>query len=110
MAKLCDLTCGPCKGGTPPIKGPQLEQLHRQVSDWEVVDEHHLQRQFKFPDFASALAFVNRVGELAEQQGHHPDVELSWGKAVVKLHTHKIGGLSENDFIMAARIDQLPRD
>ena len=110
MAKLCDLTCGPCKGGTPPIKGQQLEQLHRQVSDWEVIEEHHLRRQFKFADFAGALAFVNRVGELAEQQGHHPDVELSWGKAVVKLHTHKIGGLSENDFIMAARIDQLPRD
>jgi len=84
-----------------------LAELHKQVADWQVVNEHHLTRQFKFPDFKQALAFVNRVGELAEEQGHHPDILLAWGKAEITLWTHKIDGLTESDFIMAAKIDPL---
>jgi len=84
-----------------------LAELHKQVADWQVVNEHHLTRQFKFPDFKQALAFVNRVGELAEEQGHHPDILLAWGKAEITLWTHKIDGLTESDFIMAAKIDRL---
>ena len=84
-----------------------MAELHKQVADWQVVNEHHLTRQFKFPDFKQALAFVNRVGELAEEQGHHPDILLAWGKAEITLWTHKIDGLTESDFIMAAKIDRL---
>ncbi|PYV62364.1 MAG: 4a-hydroxytetrahydrobiopterin dehydratase [Acidobacteria bacterium] len=90
-----------------PLKGHDLAELHKQVADWQVVNEHHLTRQFKFPDFKQALAFVNRVGELAEEQGHHPDILLAWGKAEITLWTHKIDGLTESDFIMAAKIDRL---
>jgi len=74
---------------------------------WAIENEHHLQREFRFPDFRQALAFVNRVGEIAEQEGHHPDMLLSWGKVEVTLWTHKIDGLTESDFIMAAKIDRL---
>jgi 4a-hydroxytetrahydrobiopterin dehydratase len=84
-----------------------LGTLQKQVAEWQVVNEHHIVRQFKFPDFKQALAFVNRVGELAEAQGHHPDILLTWGKAEITLWTHKIDGLTESDFIMAAKIDRL---
>lgn len=106
MAGLAEKTCVPCRGGVPPLKGAELESLHAQVPGWEVVGEHHLHKVFKFPDFRQALGFVNRVGELAEAQGHHPDILLTWGKAEVTLWTHKIDGLTESDFIMAAKIDQ----
>lgn len=105
--RLADKECVPCKGGIPPIKGRELEDLQKAVPQWNVVNEHHLQRQFKFSDFKQALAFVNRVGELAEAQGHHPDILLAWGKAEITLWTHKIDGLTESDFIMAAKIDRL---
>lgn len=94
----------------PPLKGANLTELHRQLADpaqWKVVDEHHIVRIFKFPDFKSALAFVNRVGEVAEQQGHHPDILLGWGKAEITTWTHAVDGLTESDFILAAKIDQL---
>ena len=107
MSSLAAKTCVPCRGGVPPLKGSALETLHEQVSDWQVIDEHHLNRQFKFPDFKQALAFVNRVGDLAEEQGHHPDIFLAWGKVEITLWTHKIDGLTESDFIMAAKIDRL---
>jgi len=110
MAELCDLKCVPCRGGVPPLKGAKLAELHRQVPEWDVVDEHHLARTLKFPDFVTALAFVNRVGELAEEQGHHPNVGLTWGRVTIEIWTHKIDGLTESDFILAARIDRLPRD
>jgi len=100
-------TCVPCRGDTPPIKGKHLERLLQIVPKWKAVNEHHIVREFKFPDFKQALEFVNRVGELAEQQGHHPDILLAWGKAEITLWTHKIAGLSESDFIMAAKIDLL---
>lgn len=108
MSSLAAKTCVPCRGGVPPLRGQELASLSQQVPDWQVVDEHHLVRHFKFADFKQALAFVNRVGELAEGQGHHPDILLAWGKAEITLWTHKVNGLTESDFIMAAKIDQLP--
>jgi 4a-hydroxytetrahydrobiopterin dehydratase len=107
MASLASKTCIPCRGGVPALKGKELEALHQQVPQWQVVDGHHLNRTFTFPDFKRALDFVNRVGALAEEQGHHPDIMLAWGKAEITLWTHKINGLTESDFIMAAKIDGL---
>ena len=99
--------CIPCRGGVPPLKGEELQQLAAQVPDWRVVDEHHIEKTFQFPNFKSALAYVNRIGEVAEEQGHHPDMCFGWGNVKVTLYTHKIAGLTESDFIMAAKIDQL---
>lgn len=107
MTSLADKNCVPCKGGMPALHGAALHELSHQLPNWKVVDEHHIVRAFKFPDFREALDFVNRVGEVAEDQGHHPDVCLGWGKAEVTLWTHAANGLTENDFIMAARIDGL---
>ncbi len=107
MAGLAEKTCVPCKGGVPPLKGDELERILKQVPEWKAVKEHHLVRTYTFPDFKQALDFVNRVGEVAEKQGHHPDILLAWGRAEITLWTHKIDGLTESDFIMAAKIDQL---
>jgi 4a-hydroxytetrahydrobiopterin dehydratase len=107
VEQLADKKCVPCRGGVPPLKGKELEALHRNVPQWKVVDEHHITRAFTFPDFKQALEFVNRVGGLAEEQGHHPDILLTWGKAEITMWTHKIDGLTESDFIMAAKIDRL---
>jgi 4a-hydroxytetrahydrobiopterin dehydratase len=104
---LASQTCVPCRGGVPPLKGQELQQILRQVPQWKAVDEHHITRVFTFPDFKQALDFVNRVGEVAERQGHHPDILLTWGKAEITMWTHKIEGLTRSDFIMAAKIDQL---
>jgi 4a-hydroxytetrahydrobiopterin dehydratase len=104
---LADKKCVPCRGGVPPLKGKELTTLHKVVPKWNVVEEHHLTREYKFPDFAKALEFVNRVGALAEEQGHHPDILLAWGKVQVTLWTHKVDGLTESDFIMAAKIDRV---
>jgi 4a-hydroxytetrahydrobiopterin dehydratase len=93
----------------PPLRGEALENMKAQVPGWEVVDGHHLFRSYAFPDFRTALDFVNRVGATAEEQGHHPDIYLSWGKAGIKIWTHKIDGLTESDFILAAKIDRLHR-
>lgn len=108
-ADLSAKHCKPCEGGTPPLAGEQLDAFARQVQGWEVPDGRKLVKSFKFPDFRKALEFTNRVGELAEQEQHHPDIFLSWGKVRIELSTHKIKGLSENDFILAARIDELPK-
>ena len=105
--QLADKKCVPCRGGVPPVKGQELQDLLKSVPEWDAINEHHLTRQFKFPDFKQALDFVNRVGALAEEQGHHPDILLAWGKAEITLWTHKIDGLTESDFIMAAKIDRL---
>jgi 4a-hydroxytetrahydrobiopterin dehydratase len=99
--------CVPCRGGVPPLTGEPLEQLKAQVPRWQVVDEHHLTKTFTFSDFRTALDFVNRIGVVAEAEGHHPDVYLAWGKVEVKTWTHKIDGLTESDFILAAKIDEL---
>jgi 4a-hydroxytetrahydrobiopterin dehydratase len=107
-SELAKKQCVPCKGGVPPLKGEDLQKLHRQLhADWRVVDEHHLERHFKFKNFREALAFTNQVGELAEAQGHHPDINLGWGKVKLTVWTHKIGGLTESDFIFAAKVDEL---
>jgi len=107
MAELAEKTCVPCKGGVLPMKGRELEHILKLVPKWNAVNEHHIVRTYTFPDFKQALDFVNRVGEVAEKQGHHPDILLAWGKAEITLWTHKINGLTESDFIMAAKIDQL---
>jgi len=107
MTDLASKNCVPCRGGVPPLAGKELDALAKQVPDWKVVDGHHIVRLYKFPDFRQALAFVNKVGELAEQQGHHPDILLAWGKAEITTWTHAINGLTESDFILAAKIDAL---
>jgi 4a-hydroxytetrahydrobiopterin dehydratase len=94
-------------GGVPPLKGEELKKLSRELPQWEVVDGHHLARSFSFPDFRTALDFVNRAGAVAEEEGHHPDLCLTWGRVDVKTYTHKIDGLAESDFILAAKIDRL---
>jgi 4a-hydroxytetrahydrobiopterin dehydratase len=107
MSELASKTCVPCKGGTPPLKGEDLERLRRQVPEWEVVEKHHLRRRFRFKNFRESLSFVTRVGELAEEQGHHPDIGFGWGYADISVWTHKIDGLTESDFIFAAKVDAL---
>jgi 4a-hydroxytetrahydrobiopterin dehydratase len=99
--------CVPCHGGVPKLAGAELETLSAQLPDWKVVDFHHLERAFTFKDFVSALAFVNRVGTVAEQEGHHPDLTLGWGRVGVITYTHAIKGLSESDFVLAAKIERL---
>lgn len=108
MTALANEKCVPCRGGVPALKGAELRELEAQLAEgWRVVDEHHLERQFDFPDFVTALAYVNRIGEVAEQEGHHPDLYLTWGKVRVTIYTHKIDGLTRSDFVLAAKIDQL---
>jgi 4a-hydroxytetrahydrobiopterin dehydratase len=99
--------CVPCRGGTPALPASEAAVLARQIQGWEIVSDHHLGKQFKFRDFRSALDFVNKVGEIAEAEGHHPDIALGWGRVHITLWTHAAGGLTENDFIMAAKLDQL---
>lgn len=110
MTSLAEKTCAPCRGGVPPLKGRELADMHRQLPEfahWKVVNEHHITRNYVFADFRRALDFVNKVGELAEDQGHHPDILLRWGKVDITIWTHKIDGLTESDFILAAKIDKL---
>jgi 4a-hydroxytetrahydrobiopterin dehydratase len=108
MSELAKQECVPCKGGVPPLRGKAIHDLLAKLgpNGWRVVDEHHLEKEYSFPDFVSALAFVNRVGETAEEQGHHPDVFLGWGKVRLTIWTHKIDGLTESDFVFAAKADQ----
>ena len=105
--ELSKKKCIPCSKGTPPLKGEQLKSFLKQLQGWKIIDEHHLEKEYPFKDFKQALAFTNKVGALAEQEGHHPDIYLSWGLVKILLWTHKINGLSENDFIMAAKCDAL---
>ena len=102
---LASKHCVPCHGGVPRLKGEEAEPLLAQLEGWQLVDEHHLSKEYKFANFAAALDFVNRVGRVAEAEGHHPDIEFGWGYARLKIYTHAIDGLSESDFILAARID-----
>lgn len=108
MEKLSEKKCKPCKEGTSPLEDVELDALVEELGGgWDVVNEHHLQKEFSFKNFQEALDFTNEVGVLAEEQGHHPDIHLSWGKVRIVLWTHKINGLSEGDFILAAKIDEL---
>ncbi|MGH7834463.1 MAG: 4a-hydroxytetrahydrobiopterin dehydratase [Candidatus Binatia bacterium] len=98
----------PCRGGVPPLKGRELKALQEQLGGgWTVVSEHHLEKEYKFKDFRQALDFTNKIGELAESQGHHPDIYLAWGKVKLAIWTHKIDGLTESDFVFAAKADFL---
>lgn len=107
MSELAEKECIPCKGDVPPLKGRDLTLLSGQLrKGWSCINEHHLYKKYDFPDFRQALAFTNRVGELAEQQGHHPDIYLAWGKVILTVWTHKIDGLTESDFVFAAKADQ----
>lgn len=109
--ELAKQKCLPCEGGVPPLVGQQLSdykaQLDHEAPGWELKTTKKLERLFKFPDFQSALAFVNQVGALAEKEGHHPNIEFGWGFARVLIWTHAIDGLSQADFALAAKIDQL---
>jgi 4a-hydroxytetrahydrobiopterin dehydratase len=107
MNELASRECVPCRGGVPPLPGEEIAKLQAQLVGWEVVNGHHLRKEYKFEDFKEAQAFVNRVGELAEQQWHHPDICYGWGRAEITIWTHKIDGLTESDFILAAKIDRL---
>lgn len=107
MEDLSSRKCVPCHGGVPRLRGEEIEAFARQLPEWEVVGERHLRRRFKFTNFRDALSFVNRVGEVAESEGHHPDISFGWGYAEIQIYTHAIDGLSESDFILAAKIDRL---
>lgn len=104
---LAKQSCVPCQGGVLPLSAEEREPLLERLgpNDWKVVGGHHLEKLYEFPDFVSALAFVNRVGEIAEQQRHHPDLYLTWGKVRIEIWTHKIDGLTESDFVLAAKCD-----
>jgi 4a-hydroxytetrahydrobiopterin dehydratase len=105
---LAEKTCTPCRGGVPPLARDEALRLQAQAPDWELRDDtHRIERTFRFRNFQEALAFVQRVGELAENEGHHPDISFGWGYATVSLSTKKIKGLHENDFIMASKIDRM---
>lgn len=105
MSELANKKCVPCTSGTAPLQGEELKQMMELLEEWTLVDGRQIEKTFKFKNFKDALAFVNDIGKIAEDEGHHPDIELGWGKAKVALSTHKIKGLSEADFILAAKCD-----
>lgn len=104
---LISKKCVACEGGVPPLTGAMLDPYLKEVKGWDVIDGKKIRKEFTFPDFKTALAFVNKVGGIAESEGHHPEITLGWGRVAVELWTHAIGGLSENDFILAAKIDRI---
>ena len=107
MSDLAKKTCIPCKGGVPPLKGEKLDDLLEKLkNNWKIIKEHHLEKEYSFKNFKEALDFTIKVGVLAENQGHHPDIFLAWGKVKLIIWTHKIDGLTESDFIFAAKADK----
>ena len=108
VSELAKRKCIPCRGGVPPLQGKKIKELLDQLGNgWKVIEDHHLEKEYRFEDFRRALDYTVRVGELAEAQGHHPDISLAWGRVRLTIWTHKIDGLSESDFILAAKADQL---
>ena len=108
MSELASKQCVPCRGGVPPLQGDELATYQQQLGGgWQVVNEHHLEKEYTFDDFRQALDFTVRVGEMAEEQDHHPDILLTWGLVKVTIWTHKIDGLTESDFVFAAKADRL---
>ena len=104
----CEQNCTPCRGGIPPLTREQAELFHAQAPDWQLLEEaHRIERSFRFRNFREALSFVQEIGELADAEGHHPNINFGWGNATVSLQTKKIKGLHENDFIMATKIDRI---
>ena len=107
-AMLAEKTCTPCRGGVPPLTPQEAEGYHVQAPDWALRDDAtRIERTYKFKNFAEALAFVRKAGDLAEAEAHHPDISFGWGYATISLRTKKIKGLHENDFIMAVKLDRL---
>jgi 4a-hydroxytetrahydrobiopterin dehydratase len=106
MASLADRQCVPCKGGVPPLTAEEIAPLLAQLQDWNVIENHHLEKRYKLKNFVQALELVNRIGTIAEEQNHHPDIFLAWGRVDVKIWTHKINGLTESDFVFAAKCDR----
>lgn len=106
MSSLAERSCAACRGDTPRLGSAEIDRLLPQLDGWLASGTHHIAKDFRFPDFATALAFVNQVGTIAEREGHHPDISFTWGKARVEIRTHKIDGLTESDFVLAAKIDR----
>ncbi len=106
MDALADRECVPCKGGVPPLSAEQIAPLLAQVPGWKVVEGRHLLRAYALKNFAQALDLTVKIGAVAEQQKHHPEIRLGWGMVEVKIWTHKIGGLTESDFVLAAKCDR----
>ncbi len=108
VCSLADRDCVPCRGGVPPLTSAETAPLLAELGNaWQVVDGHHLTKTFEYPDYVSGTAFINRATDVAEAQGHHPDLHLTWGKVIVTVWTHKIDGLAEADFILAAKLDRI---
>lgn len=111
MSQLANQQCVPCQGGVPPMEPEEIEEMITKLDDaWTAVNDHHLKRTFEFEDFEEALAFTNDTGAIAEEEGHHPNIHLSWGEATVEIYTHKIDGLHKADFVLAAKIDEVYHD
>lgn len=111
LSELAQKECVPCKAGAPQLIGSAMRVLFEKLSNgWSIVDDHHLVKEYRFKNFREALDFTNRIGELAESQNHHPDIHLAWGRVQVSIWTHKINGLTESDFILAAKIDALTQN
>ena len=106
QASLADQTCVPCKGGVPPLTATEIAPLLAQLDDWEVEADKRLRRTYRVKNFAEALALANRVGAIAAEQAHHPDLYVAWGRLRVEVWTHKIDGLTESDFVFAAKCDR----
>src|SRR3989344_703196 len=107
MANFAAKKCVPCEGGTPPFEGEKIQEYLKQIESWEAVDNKLIKKTFKFKTFRESIDFVNQVANLAEEEGHHPDVHIRFNRVTFELTTHTIKGLSENDFIMASKIDLL---
>lgn len=107
--KLTDKKCVACNAGLARLTAGEIKKLKKQLPGWELSRKQHLTKAYTFPNFAKALALINRIGKLAERIGHHPDLELGWGRVGVEIWTHKVNGLTEGDFILAAKIDKLAR-
>lgn len=108
VEELSEKKCKECEGGVPPLREEEILNLITHLEEtWEVVNGHHLEREWSFPDFITALEFTNKVGNICEEEGHHADIELSWGRVKILIWTHKIDGLTESDFILAAKLDKI---
>src|SRR5687767_3863271 len=107
MSDLASQQCVPCRGGVPPMEKDDIEKLLKELDGWEAINGHHLSKSYRYKNFREALDFVNEVGNLAEEQGHHPDICFGWGNVDITIWTHKIDGLTTSDFVLAAKIDKL---
>jgi len=108
LVEMASQECVPCKGGVPPLPAEEVERMLAGLGNgWAVIEGHHLSKTYEFPDFKEGLRFTNLVGEMAEAQGHHPDILLAWGKVRIEVWTHKIDALVESDFIFAAKTEQI---